>query len=77
MPPYKQLKKIPRSSIAAKSLKNNGILMYVKSDKKILEIINKVGPEHCELNVKVREILSAFLCKAPGTPNLSENNLTL
>ncbi len=49
---YKQLKKIPRSSIAAKSLKNNGILMYVKSDKKILEIINKVGPEHCELNVK-------------------------
>jgi len=48
----KQLKDIPRSSIAKKSLNTNGILMFVNSDAKIIEIINKIGPEHLELNVK-------------------------
>jgi len=48
----KQLKKIPRSSVAKKSLINNGILMHINSDKKIIEVINKVAPEHLELNVK-------------------------
>ena len=48
----KQLKEIPRSSIAQKSLMTNGILMYVNSDAKIIEISNKIGPEHLELNVK-------------------------
>jgi len=48
----KQLKDIPRSSIAKKSLKNNGILINVSSDKEIINIINKVSPEHLELNVK-------------------------
>ena len=48
----KQLKKLPRISIAKKSLINNGILMYVPSDVKIVEIINKIGPEHLELNIK-------------------------
>ena len=49
---FKQLKKIPRRSIAKKSLMNNGILMHVKSDKKIIDIINKIAPEHLELNIK-------------------------
>ena len=48
----KQLKEIPRSSIAKKSLNTNGILMFVNSDVKIIEIINKIGPEHLELNVR-------------------------
>ena len=48
----KQLKEIPRSSIARKSLITNGILMFVNSDTKILDIINKIGPEHLELNTK-------------------------
>ena len=48
----KQLKEIPRESIAKKSLKNNGILMHVNSDKKIIDIVNKIAPEHLELNVK-------------------------
>ena len=48
----KQLKEIPRSSIARKSLKNNGILMHVSSEKKIIDIVNRVAPEHLELNVK-------------------------
>ena len=48
----RQLKEIPRSSIAKKSLTTNGILMFVNSDKKIIEITNKIGPEHLELNLK-------------------------
>ena len=48
----KQLKEIPRSSIAKKSLMNNGILMHIGSDKKIIDVINKIAPEHLELNVK-------------------------
>ena len=48
----KQLKEIPRESIAKRSLQNNGILMYVNSDKKIINIVNKISPEHLELNVK-------------------------
>ena len=48
----KQLKEIPRGSIAKRSLQNNGILMYVNSDKKIIDIVNKIAPEHLELNVK-------------------------
>ena len=49
---FKQLKEIPRNAIAKKSLKSNGILMYLNSDKKIIKIINKIGPEHLEINLK-------------------------
>ena len=49
---FKQLKEIPRQSIAKKSLTSNGILMYINSDKKIIEIVNKIAPEHLELNIK-------------------------
>ena len=47
-----QLKQIPRASVARKSLISNGILMYVNSDKKIINIVNKIAPEHLELNIK-------------------------
>ena len=47
-----QLKEIPRASEARKSLMSNGILMYINSDKKIVDIVNKIAPEHLELNVK-------------------------
>jgi len=49
---FNQLKKIPRKSIARKSLTNNGMLIHISSDKKIVEVINKIAPEHLELNVK-------------------------
>ena len=49
---FVQLQNLPRSSIAKKSLMMNGILIYANSDKKIMEITNKIGPEHLELNVK-------------------------
>jgi len=48
----KQLQEIPRASIARKSLENNGILIHISSDKKIIDVINKIAPEHLELNVK-------------------------
>ena len=48
----RQLKEIPRSSIAKKSLMNNGILMHISSDKKIIDAVNNIAPEHLELNVK-------------------------
>jgi histidinol dehydrogenase len=49
---FKQLKEIPRQSVAKKSLMNNGILMHISSDKKIIDVVNKIAPEHLELNVK-------------------------
>jgi histidinol dehydrogenase len=48
----KQLKKISRTSIAKKSLISNGILIYINSDKKIIDVINKIAPEHLSLNIK-------------------------
>jgi len=48
-----QLKEdLPRTKIAKSSLFNNGILIYMQSDKKIIDTINKIAPEHLELNVK-------------------------
>ena len=49
---FKQLKEIPRESVAKKSLMNNGILIHVNSDKRIIEIVNNIAPEHLELNIK-------------------------
>ncbi len=48
----KQLKEIPRASVARRSLINNGILMYISSDAKIINVVNKIAPEHLELNIK-------------------------
>jgi histidinol dehydrogenase len=49
---FNQLKKISRHSIAKKSIINNGILIHINSNKKIAEVVNKIAPEHLELNVK-------------------------
>ena len=48
----KQLKDLPRATIAKKSLINNGILIHMQSDQKITDIVNKIAPEHLELNIK-------------------------
>jgi histidinol dehydrogenase len=48
----KQLKKLPRAAIAKKSILNNGILIYANHDKKIIDVVNKIAPEHLELNIK-------------------------
>ena len=48
----KQLKYLPRSKIASNSILNNGILMHISSDQKIIHVVNKIAPEHLELNIK-------------------------
>jgi len=48
----KQLKEIPRASVARSSLINNGILMHISSEAKIISVVNKIAPEHLELNIK-------------------------
>ena len=48
----KQIKDIPRKNIVKKSIINNGIIVHAKSDKEIIKIVNKISPEHLELNVK-------------------------
>ena len=53
------MKHLPRKVIAKKSLNSNGIFIYINSNKKIIDIINTIGPEHLELNIKsYKEILS-------------------
>jgi histidinol dehydrogenase len=47
-----QLTKLPKRKIASKSLKNFGLSIYAKNDKKILDIVNEIAPEHLELHVK-------------------------
>ncbi len=46
------LKNLPRKEIALRSLRNNGLIIIVKNDKDITEIINEIAPEHLEINVK-------------------------
>jgi len=48
----KQIKDLPRIKIAKNSILSNGILMHVTSDQKIIDIINKIAPEHLELNIR-------------------------
>ena len=48
----KQLEDLPRATIAKKSILNNGFSIHITSDQKIIEVINKISPEHLELNVK-------------------------
>ena len=48
----KQLKDLPRKKIVKNSLIKNGILIYMPSDQKIIDTVNKIAPEHLELNIK-------------------------
>ena len=48
----KILKTLPRKKIANTSLKKNGLIIIVKNDKQILNVINEIAPEHLEINVK-------------------------
>ena len=47
-----QLKKLPRVTIAKKSILSNGILIHLNSNKKIVDVVNKISPEHLELNIR-------------------------
>ena len=44
-----QLKSLPKKNIALKSIKNYGLAIYANSDKKIINVINTIAPEHLEI----------------------------
>ena len=46
-----KLKNLPRKKIAQKSLKNNGLIVHIKKDSQIIDVINEIAPEHLELNI--------------------------
>ena len=57
-----QIIRLPRKLIAKKSLKSNGIFIYVSSDQKLIEVINKIAPEHLELNIrKYKNIINKII----------------
>jgi len=66
-----QLKDLPRKKIASKSLKDNGILIYVKKDKDILKVSNYLAPEHIEILLKnfkkylKKNIVAGSVCIGP------------
>ena len=70
----KLLSSLPRKKIAKTSLKKNGLIIFVKSDKQILNVINEIAPEHLEINVKnykkyYRKIYNAgSICNGRYTP---------
>ncbi len=70
----KILNNIPRSQIAKKSLKKNGLAIKVYSDKQIVDVINEIAPEHLELNIgnykKIeKKIINAgSICNGKFTP---------
>ena len=45
----KQLKQLPKKSIASQSLKNFGLAILTNNKRKFPEIINTIAPEHLEL----------------------------
>jgi len=56
-----QLSRSARRDIAAKSLENNGVMIYVPSMHDAIELANRIAPEHLELMVRApREILTAI-----------------
>ena len=67
----KQLKNLPRKKIASKSLKKNGLLIYVSNDKNIINITNYIGPEHIEASLKNykkylnKKIIAGSVCIGP------------
>ena len=70
----RSLKTLPRKKIAISSIKKNGLIVKINSDKKIIDVINEIAPEHLELNVKnyskySRKIFNAgSICNGKYTP---------
>jgi histidinol dehydrogenase len=56
-----QLSRSVRRDIAAKSLENNGLMIYTPSMNVAIELANRIAPEHLELMVRApREILKGI-----------------
>ena len=46
------LKNLPKKKVALRSLKTNGLIILIKDDKQITQVINEIAPEHLEMNIK-------------------------
>ena len=66
-----QLKDLPRKKIAEESLKKNGALIYVSSDKAVCFIADYIAPEHIEISAKnykkylKSNIIAGSICIGP------------
>ena len=58
----KILKTLPRKKIATTSLKKNGLIIIVKNDKQIVNIINEIAPEHLEINISKPKFSNSLKC---------------
>tara|TARA_Y100000817_G_scaffold292404_1_gene264600 strand:- start:240 stop:1109 length:870 start_codon:yes stop_codon:yes gene_type:complete len=53
-----QLRSLPKKNIASKSIKNYGLAVFASSQKKILDFVNIIAPEHLEVDLnKNREFI--------------------
>ena len=48
----KEIKNLPRAKIAQASMKNYGTIIVCKNDQEMIEIANKIAPEHLEIKVR-------------------------
>ena len=49
---FKIINMLPRKNIVSQSLKKNGLLILAKNDKQIIDIVNRISPEHLEIITK-------------------------
>ena len=72
----KSLKKIistvERSSIVKQSISKNGFIAVCKNQKDIIDLANKIAPEHMELMVKGAKALSKKIT-GPGLVLIGKN----
>ena len=47
-----QLNYLPKKKIASRSIKNFGLAIFAKDQKRIIEVVNTIAPEHLEVNLK-------------------------
>lgn len=60
----KILPTLPRKKIAAQSIKNYGTVIICKNDQEIIDLVNKIAPEHLELKIKKCEIIEKKIINA-------------
>ena len=58
------LKSLPRNKIASKSIKNYGAIIVVRNNKEIIDIVDRIAPEHLEIKVNNPEAIEKKISNA-------------
>ena len=58
------LKSLPRNKIASKSIKNYGAIIVVRNNKEIIDIVDRIAPEHLEIKVNNPEAIEKRISNA-------------